>query len=108
MQVNYCDLCNQPLKENDYYVLFVSTPKIYLSGKDYFDYMEKVRKETKEICPTCKLVFDEIFKLRLQNLSQLAINLLGIYELSSDSIKKIKDYKKSVKPKKKKNPKRKK
>ena len=108
MQVDYCDLCNQPLKENQYWLLFVSSPNDRITNQNYFEYMEKVKKGTKEICPTCKLIYDEIFRLRLKNLSQLAIKLLGIYELSSDSIKKVKKFKKNIKDEKQKKKKKRK
>lgn len=49
---------------------------------DYYKYLDKLAKESKNICPNCKRLYDEIFKLRLQNLNKIALDLLGIYELS--------------------------
>ena len=83
MKVNYCDLCACPLKENDYYILYIckssDSPKLIQNEMDYYQYLQKVQKEIKEICPQCKLIIDEIFKLRFQNLSKLSLELLGIY-----------------------------
>ena len=86
MKVNYCDLCGVPLKDGEYFTLYVASP---VKSKEeaetinnYYDYLAKVEKEVKDICPTCKRLIDEIFKLRLQNLNQINDELFGIYELS--------------------------
>jgi len=85
MQVNYCDLCGTPLKENCYFILYVSEPKypIYENLQEYYNTMKKVEKEVKEICPTCKQIFDKIFELKLKRLSELANEINSIYNLQS-------------------------
>ncbi len=86
MKVNYCDLCQQPLKGNDYIHIY-SAPAAeevpYDSLSEYYTYLNKMEKQVKDICPTCKTIIDKIFELRLQNLSLLANELLGIYKLPS-------------------------
>jgi hypothetical protein len=92
MIVTYCDLCGVPLKENESYFLVVCSAMNTamnldrtLTEEDYRRYLDKIDKESqrKEICPTCKRLFDDIFKLRLQNLTEIANELLGIWKLSS-------------------------
>jgi hypothetical protein len=87
MHVDYCDLCGQPIKDNQHFVMYATSqePPIDLGEtyNDYYAYLKKIEKEVKEICPTCKIIFDKIFELRLQNLSCLSNELLGIYNLSS-------------------------
>jgi hypothetical protein len=92
MKVNYCDICNTPLKEHDFYILYIAPPKDKnfqpTDMSDYYSYLEKVEKEVKDICPSCKKLMDEIFRLRLQNLNQINDELFGIYNLSSKKEKK--------------------
>jgi hypothetical protein len=83
MNVSYCDLCGQPMKDSNYYILYVRNPGVKVPDVSdfenqsdyhhaYYRYIMSVQKETKEICPTCKHVFDKMFELRLQRLSELA------------------------------------
>jgi len=58
--------------------------------QDYNDYMKKVQQNTKEVCPTCKQIFDKIFELRLARLSELADELNKIYQLPDNNEKKKK------------------
>jgi len=98
MKVFYCDLCGQPLKDNEIFSLSIITPtevphpqyeeniqgqNVITNAKEYYDYMDKVDRETKEICLPCKKLFDLIFQLRLQNLMMISNELLGIYNLPS-------------------------
>jgi hypothetical protein len=85
MQVAYCDLCGTPLKESNYFIFYISEPQQnkFNEINEYYDYLKRVEKDVKEICPTCKHIIDKIFELRLQNLSALANDLLGIYNLPS-------------------------
>lgn len=86
MQVNYCDLCSAPIKEGNFYMLYMSEPKdknSLESLNDYHNYMDKVEKGVKEICPTCKHIFDRMFQLRLQRLSELTEELNLTYNLTS-------------------------
>jgi hypothetical protein len=89
MQVNYCDLCSAPLKENEYFMLYVSTPSSYPihpnEMEDYYNYLNKVRSGVKEICPSCKHIFDKMFELRLQRLSELTDEINLIFDLHSKS-----------------------
>jgi hypothetical protein len=85
MKVNYCDICNTPLKEHDFYTLYIAPPKDRnfkpTDVNDYYNYLNEVEKEVKDICPSCKKLMDEIFRLRLQNLNQINDELFGIYNL---------------------------
>jgi hypothetical protein len=85
MKVNYCDLCNAPLKEGNYYMIYLTTPRNteVNNMREYYDYLDKMEKEVKEVCPTCKHVFDRMFELRLQRLSELANEIMDIYNLQS-------------------------
>jgi len=74
MNVNYCDLCSSILKDNNFYSLYTSEPQkknFEGNNEDYIAYLKEVQKAVKEICPTCKHIFDRMFELRLQKLSEL-------------------------------------
>ena len=77
MMINYCDLCGVPLHEHDYYLLFIDAPKRINKSPitSASDYINKIQESTKEICPRCKGIFDRIFELRLNKLSQLVIDI---------------------------------
>jgi hypothetical protein len=83
VQVQYCDLCGTPLKEYNYFMLYISEPRDtnFNEMGEYYDYMKKVQKEVKEICPTCKHIFDKMFELRLQRLSELTEEINCTYNL---------------------------
>lgn len=82
MIINYCDLCGQPLKETERWILYLAEPSLFLSKKlDYYSYIEKVEKEAKEVCPTCKHVFDKMFELRLTKLCELTDEILKTFNL---------------------------
>lgn len=95
MIVNYCDLCGVPLKEHNFFTLYISEPH-ELDARDldteaYYQYVKQVQKDVKEICPACKHVFDKMFELRLSRLSELAIELNSMYNLPAK--KNLKDRK---------------
>ena len=83
MTINYCDLCGTPLKDYNFYMLYVSEPRNtnYDEMKDYYANVKKVQDNAKEICPTCKHIFDKMFELRLQRLSELTEELNCIYKV---------------------------
>lgn len=70
---------------DNYFTLYIVTPLTKQQEeeyhKNYYAYLEKLEKESKHICPNCKKLYDELFRLRLQNLNQISQDLLGIYEL---------------------------
>ncbi len=83
MQINYCDLCSSPLKDNNYWMLYISEPKTTnFNELDYYSYLKKVEKGVKEICPTCKHVFDKMFELRLHRLSELTEEIMKSYNFN--------------------------
>ena len=85
MKMNYCDLCGCPIKGDNSYVMYIAkSNSINITNEnDYYNYLKKLEKEVKEICPQCKLIIEEIFKLRYQNLNQISLELLGIYQKES-------------------------
>jgi len=90
MKVNYCDLCGVPLKDGEYFTLYIASPVNKENAEaitNYYDYLAKVEKEVKDICPSCKKLMNEMFKLRLQNLNQISDELFGIYDLSPKKAK---------------------
>ena len=85
MQVTYCDLCSAPLKEENYFMLFITAPtkSNFDTESDYYNYMSKIRREVKEICPSCRHIFNKIFELKLQRLVELTDEINNIYDLPS-------------------------
>ena len=83
MLINYCDLCGVALKEDDFYSIHTVSAKD-ANIKDLTEYyaaLNKAQENVQDICPNCKILMDQIFKLRFQNLSQINQELLGIYSL---------------------------
>ena len=90
MRIDYCDICHTALKEADFWTMYCThdsnnSQETISSSEDYQSYIKKVEKDIKEICPNCKKLMDEIFKLKLQNLNALNQELLGIYNLQTKS-----------------------
>ena len=88
MKIEYCDICDTPLKNGDFWTLYMThdankTQDAQDFYNDYQNYIKRLEKEVKDICPSCKRLIDEIFRLRLQNLNQINLELLGIYDLPS-------------------------
>ncbi len=92
MFVNYCDLCGQPLKNNDYYSLYITKPgdevpeqKDYNNLQDYnkayINYLSYLSKEVKEVCPNCKYIFDKIFEYRLSRMTDLTKECSDLFNL---------------------------
>ena len=85
MKVNYCDLCSQPLKD-EYYVLYshhVSPTHKQLNEMtqiEYENYITTVNKKSKEICIACNDMLNRIFTLRLERISELALDIKKIYD----------------------------
>jgi hypothetical protein len=85
MQVNYCDLCGEPLKDNNFFMLYITRPEKtnFEEIGNMMNYLQNVQREVKEVCPTCKHIFDKIFELRLSKLSELRDEIDEIYNLPS-------------------------
>ena len=104
MRISYCDLCGSVVKDGSQFYLYVAnaadnTPDI--NNRDsYAQFLGELYKDVKEICPKCKYVIDKIFELRLQNLSKLNEELLGIFKLESTSFQEKKKVKKNEKKEK--------
>jgi archaellum component FlaC len=83
MQINYCDLCDSPLKDDDFYTVYIAYSgqhKNINTTEDYYNTLDKIKKQVKEVCPKYKQIMDEIFRLRRQNLTAISLELLGMYE----------------------------
>jgi len=87
MQVNYCDLCGQPIKDGESWVLYLSPPTILNQAQYYDELIKTIKKNSKEICLRCKDIFDKIFELRLQRLSELTEEINNAYHMPLKKIK---------------------
>jgi len=97
MQVNYCDLCRVPLKDGDYYMLYITkaqpeqqaqqsqeeVQKLYgdsFNSYAYYDYVKKVQQGVKDVCPKCKEIFDRLFAVRMERIGELADDIMLTFE----------------------------
>lgn len=75
MNISYCDLCATPIKNGQSWFFYIASPENMSnsleSKKDINNYINKVQSEQKEICPTCKHLFDKIFYYRLEGMAEL-------------------------------------
>jgi len=91
MKVTYCDLCGTAIKNNTGVILLKFNQMDNPTMMSYTSFLDILEQSMKEICPTCAMIIDEIFKLRYYNLSKLNQELFGIYKLeSSDKVKQTK------------------
>jgi hypothetical protein len=84
--VNYCDLCGVPLKGKDYYTIYSAYANNDVSGisyneQAYLDYIKKLQKEIKEICPRCKELTDRMFEYRLEGMYKLTEQCYELFGL---------------------------
>ena len=93
MQVSYCDLCGSALKEGNFFTLYIKDPHVqhFDDEEEYWKAVAKIQRDVKEICPTCKHIFDRMFELRIQKLYELTEEINSIYELPSKKNPKEKD-----------------
>lgn len=86
MKVDYCDLCGQPIKEEQSWFFYMSPPQenrtTDMDYNEYASYLRSIQKETKEVCSTCKHIFDKMFELRLHRLSELTEEINCIFNLT--------------------------
>lgn len=83
MNILYCDICNVPIKETDYYMIYIRYSKQPTSDvEDYYNnygnYLKKVDKQIKDICPECKRMIDRILELRKARINELYEEILRI------------------------------
>jgi hypothetical protein len=73
------------MKDYNYYCLYASPPTDTNLDElgNYAEYVSKVRREVKEICPGCKHIFDQMFELRLKRLCELTDEINTTYDLPS-------------------------
>lgn len=85
MDVHFCDLCSQPMKDGMSYILYVASPQTMSetleTKEDITHYIDKVGREQKEICPTCKKLFDRIFFHRLEGMAALTEECYDLFNL---------------------------
>ncbi len=86
-----CDLCGCPIKDENYYFSYIIDAQFTQASKDYSgeykdlyykNLVNDISKSAKEICPNCKTIIEEIFRLRKKNLNNLSKDLLCLYQLS--------------------------
>jgi hypothetical protein len=96
------------MKDNNFYSLYATSPDTCTPNpdkydnqddylKDYARFINRVSKETKQICPTCKHIFDKVFEFRLIRLSELNEELMNIYKMPPKDL--LKDKKNDKKKK---------
>jgi len=85
MQVNYCDLCGTPMRDGQSWILYIASPESMAqtleSHEEVSRYISKVQSEQKEICPTCKHLFDRIFFHRLEGMAGLTEECYELFNL---------------------------
>lgn len=92
MLVNYCDLCGVPLKSNNFFSLYCCSPDSCAPDmnkydnsddywKDYARYIVQLRREVKEVCPSCKHIFDKVFEYRLNAMMKLTDECADLFNL---------------------------
>lgn len=76
-----------PIKEENYWTLSIigrKNSQSIITTEQYYDNLNRIIKEIKDICPICKQVIDEIFRLRKNNLYLLSEELYGIWRLKNE------------------------
>lgn len=92
MLINYCDLCATPLKDNNYFMLYVNNPinpppdsSKFDNINDYYyaynQYLIKLQRDVKEICPACRHLFNKIFEYRLEGMARLTEDCKELFNL---------------------------
>lgn len=85
MNIVYCDLCANPCKDGQTYILYIASPEqlgqALETKEDVHHYINKVQSEQKEICPTCKHLFDRIFFHRLEGMAALTEECYNLFNL---------------------------
>jgi len=92
MLINYCDLCGSPLKENNFTTLYVNNPNnpppdstkfdnIDDYSKAYNSYILRLQRDVKEICPSCRHLFNKIFEYRLEGMAKLTEDCRYLFNL---------------------------
>lgn len=95
MEIHYCDLCAGPMKDGQSWILYIASPQAMKdqleSREDVMRYVSKVESEQKEICPTCKHLFDRIFFHRLEGMAALTEECVELFNLPEYKGKKPED-----------------
>jgi protein-arginine kinase activator protein McsA len=85
MEIHYCDLCANPMKDGQSWILYIANPEsmnqVLDSKEEVTKYISKVQSEQKEICPTCKHLFDRIFFHRLEGMAALTEECYNLFNL---------------------------
>lgn len=97
MNVNYCDLCGNPIKQEQIWILYVLEPINANVKFDYLECVKEIENKKKEICSNCKYLFDKIFEYRLDRMNKLTEECQELFNLSTNK----NTYKKNAKKKKK-------
>lgn len=66
MDINYCDLCNNPTKSEKYILVIAKESELIKST-----YGNNFQRETFDTCESCKNIIMNIFKLKKDKLKQI-------------------------------------
>jgi ABC-type multidrug transport system ATPase subunit len=94
MQVSYCDVCGNVIKNGSKVFYIVTREMIKEDEKEFKDAMEYLREynkqydrlEMKEICEHCKKVYDYFFKMRKEEVKEILEDLEKSFEKQSKEI----------------------
>lgn len=85
MEVHYCDLCSNPMKDGQSWILYTASPQALKetlsTQEEVLNYVSRVNSEQKEICPACKHLFDRIFFHRLEGMATLTEECVELFNL---------------------------
>lgn len=76
MEIHYCDMCGIPVKDGSFFMLYIANPT-WNNGEELTEevmreHYARIEKETKEVCPKCKKIFDDIFAYRMDGIIKMA------------------------------------
>jgi hypothetical protein len=98
------------MKDGTFHVLYMHPPNKYTPQpnhyetnedykKAYTDYLTNMQQETKEVCPSCKKIFDKMFEYRLQGMCKLTEECEDLFNLPPRESRADREKKKSKKNK---------
>jgi len=103
MNVNYCDLCSNPMKPGQSWILSITQPVELKTEDEMRKCFEQILSSQKEICPTCKHLFDRIFFHRLEGMSALTEECIELFNVPYPRIEDKRNIKNTKKGRKNKN-----
>lgn len=87
MQLSICDVCGIPIKPNDkkYAIAVQEMIEDNIQYTEILDYMQSQQRkygkiEVKEVCKTCKKIYDRFFQLRKDEIAKLTEEIEKSYQ----------------------------